>query len=78
MVCQAERLSGIGRRFDTHNESGRMGGYGVVNLTARYALRKDLALEARINNLFDKNYETVRHYNTAGLNAFVGLRYSLR
>ena len=71
-------VSGIGRRFDTHNESGRMGGYGVVNLTARYALRKDLALEARINNLFDKNYETVRHYNTAGLNAFVGLRYSLR
>ena len=55
-----------------------MGGYGLVNLTGRYAINKSLSIEGRINNLFDKNYETVRHYNTAGLNAFVGLRYSLR
>ena len=52
-----------------------MGGYGLVNLTARYAINTELAIEGRINNLFDKNYETVSGYNTAGFNAFIGLRY---
>ena len=29
-------------------------------------------------NLFDKDYESVRGYNTPGLSAFVGLRYTPR
>ena len=66
---------GVGPRFNTNTETDEMGGYGLVNLTARYALGKDLSLEGRINNLFDKNYETVSGYNTAGFNAFIGLRY---
>ena len=48
---------------------------GSTNLTGRYALSKDLALEGRINNLFDKAYETVDGYGTLGINAFVGIRY---
>ena len=66
---------GVGRRYNTNTETGEMGGYGFVNLTARYELSKELSIEGRINNLFDKNYETVRGYNTAGINAFVGMRY---
>ena len=66
---------GVGRRYDKNDETGEMGGYGVVNLTARYAINTELAIEGRINNLFDKNYETVSGYNTSGFNAFVGLRY---
>lgn len=52
-----------------------MGGYALNNLTARYAINRELSLEGRINNLFDKDYETVSGYNTPGFNAFVGLRY---
>ena len=66
---------GVGPRFNTNTETGEMGGYGLVNLTARYAINTELAIEGRINNLFDKNYETVSGYNTAGFNAFIGLRY---
>ena len=69
---------GVGPRFNTNTETDEMGGYGLVNLTASYALGKDLSLEGRINNLFDKNYETVSGYNTAGFNAFIGLRYQPR
>ena len=47
----------------------------LVNLTARYVLSKEVSIEGRINNLFDKDYETVRGYNTGGFNAFVGVRY---
>lgn len=66
---------GVGRRYNTNSETDEMGGYGLVNLTARFTLSKELTIEGRINNLFDKNHETVRGYNTPGFNAFVGLRY---
>ncbi|MCL2636355.1 MAG: TonB-dependent receptor [Betaproteobacteria bacterium] len=67
---------GVGRRYDNNTENNPMGGYGLVNLTARYAINPELAVEARLNNLFDKPYETAVGYNTPGFNAFVGLRYS--
>jgi vitamin B12 transporter len=66
---------GVGPRYSTNTETDEMGGYGLVNLTARYAINGELSLEGRINNLFDKNYETVSGYNTPGFNAFVGLRF---
>ena len=66
---------GVGPRYNTNTETDEMGGYSLVNLTARYALSKELSIEGRINNLFDKNYETVHGYNTAGFDAFVGVRY---
>ena len=65
-------------RYDNNYESNRMGGYGLVNLTARYAFSKTLALEARVNNVFDKQYELVRGYGTPGINAFAGIRYTPR
>ncbi len=67
---------GVGSRYNTNIETGRMGAYGLVNLTARYAIDKNLAIEARIDNLFDRDYETVKGYNTLGFSAFVGLRYT--
>ncbi len=69
-------LVGAGSRYNNNTETGRMGGYGLVNLTARYAIDKTLSVEGRVNNLFDKNYELVQGYNTLGFNAFVGIRYT--
>ncbi|MDR3221411.1 MAG: TonB-dependent receptor [Candidatus Accumulibacter sp.] len=74
-------VAAIGRRYDaTYNKAAtdkeKLGGYTLVNLTASYDLGHDLRIEGRLNNLFDKKYETVRYYNTEGFTAFVGLRYS--
>ena len=69
---------GVGRRYNTNDETEEMGAYGLVNLTARYAINKELSVEGRVDNLFDKQYESVRGYNTTGLAAFVGLRYQPR
>lgn len=71
-------LVGVGRRYDTNNETGEMGGYGLVNLTASYPIGKGVSIEGRFNNLFDKKHETVRGYGTPGFNAFVGIRYTPR
>ena len=67
---------GVGKRYNSNNETGEMGGYGLVNLTGRYAINKSLSIEGRINNLFDKNYELAQGYNTPGMNAFIGIRYT--
>lgn len=67
---------GVSGRYDTNTETDPLGGYGLVNLTAKYAVDKTLSVEGRINNLFDKDYELAKGYNTLGFNAFVGIRYT--
>lgn len=65
----------VGRRYDTPTEGRPMHGYGVVNLFASKALDKEWSLEGRINNLFDRVYETAWAYAVPGCEIFVGLRY---
>ena len=72
-------LVAVGRRYDTNSSRETLGGYTLVNLTARYVLTPDLRIESRLNNLFDKKYETARYYGSdGGFSAFLGLRYSPR
>lgn len=47
--------------------------YTVANLTARYTLTPELALTARIDNLFDSQYQTAYGYNQSGRAAYVGI-----
>lgn len=51
-------------------------GYGLVNLYAAYPVAKDLSVEARIENLFDKEYELAYGYNTPDRAAYIALRYA--
>lgn len=67
---------GAGGRYDRTNEVNPMGGYGLVNAFAKYALTKELGLEARANNILDKQYETAWGFKTAGANVFFGVRYA--
>jgi outer membrane receptor protein involved in Fe transport len=36
--------------------SGRSGGYAVMNLSARYAMTRNVQVFGQINNLFDREY----------------------
>lgn len=78
----AELIGSSERYNDTANES-RMSGYAIMNITADYKITSEWALQARLNNLLDKNYaialstnDGVTPYNTPGANLFVSLRYS--
>ena len=66
----------VGTRFDNATNTRRMNGYTLVNLFGHYQISPDVRLEARINNLFDEQYETAWAYAQPRLNAFIGLRYS--
>lgn len=64
-----------GERYGDAGNTLKMGGYGLLNVSADYTMAKEWSLQACVNNLFDKQYELARGYGTPGVNAFVGLRY---
>ena len=72
--------AGSGFRYDSTTEvaASRMHGYGLVNLTAGYAISKDWSVNGRLNNIFDRQYELVQFYNTPRSNFFVWLAYQTK
>ena len=68
-------------RYNDESNTKRLGGYTLLNLTADYAINQDWKLQARANNVFDKDYTLAYDsfsdvaYNTAGANIFVSVRY---
>jgi vitamin B12 transporter len=79
----AEMVASSERYNDAANTL-RMDGYTIFNLTAQYKLQRDWTLQARANNIFDKDYRlaldgnpatTGFAYNTPGANVFVNIRY---
>jgi outer membrane receptor protein involved in Fe transport len=45
-------------RGDESNQLGTVDGYAVVNLNGTYKINKTFSMFARVNNLFDTDYET--------------------
>jgi len=66
----------VGKRYDDPANRVSLGGYGLVNLYVDYRLQPQWTLFVRANNVFDKEYETINDYATAGANVFVGIRYA--
>jgi vitamin B12 transporter len=79
-------ISGASTRYNNTDNTKKMSGYMLLNLTANYKLNPEWKLEARANNILDKEYvlaytgntDTSPAYNTAGSNLFVGLRYDMK
>jgi len=68
-------LSAVGKRFDTATQTREMPGYELLNLFGHYRLTRETRLEARVDNLFDADYETAWGFRNPGRTLFVGLRY---
>ncbi|HZR45312.1 MAG TPA: TonB-dependent receptor, partial [Candidatus Manganitrophaceae bacterium] len=64
----------VGRRFNDPGNESPMPAYTVANLAATYDLTKKTQLFARVENLFDRQYEEVSGYGTAGFSAFGGVK----
>lgn len=56
----------------------RLGAYAVLDLTAGWKLTPEVRLFGRIENVFDRDYETVYGYRQAGRGFFVGLAWQPR
>jgi vitamin B12 transporter len=53
-----------------------LAGYGILNLGANWSVRKDLTLQARVNNVTDKQYTLANTYSMPGRNVFASLVWS--
>ncbi|MBL8473362.1 MAG: TonB-dependent vitamin B12 receptor [Rhodocyclaceae bacterium] len=71
-------LRGAGSRYDDVANTRKMGAYATADLRAEYRLNRDWRLQGRIENLFDKEYETAYLFNQPGRSAYVMLRYEPR
>jgi len=62
--------------FDTFPaQSIALGGYGLVHARVEWPLARGWSLEARVENLFDREYELAHGFNTPGRSGVVTLRW---
>ena len=67
----------VGKRDNSSFDSIVLESYEIANVFARYDFTPTFSLSAKIENLFDKNYETAAGFNTKGRTAYAELAYSL-
>jgi vitamin B12 transporter len=63
-------------RYEDTANTTRLAGYALVNLYAQYQLDTNWSLQARLNNVFDKEYELSSTFNTLGSNLFVSVSFA--
>jgi vitamin B12 transporter len=65
------------RSHNFSNATNTLGTAGFATLDLRVArhLSPDWTLRGQIRNLFDRDYETIRTYNTGGREFFVSVHY---
>lgn len=68
-------LRGEGRRYDDLANTQVLGGYATWGLHAEYRLDMNWRMQAQIENVFDKKYETAYLYNQPGRGIYLLLRY---
>ena len=69
-------FSYVGRRVDIYPYPERieMDPYILINLFFSYDLKKNLQFFFRLDNLFNKDYEVVKGYGTAGRSFYLGFK----
>ena len=63
-----------GHRFDAFGN--RAAGFVTLDLRAEYEIIDNLIVQAKVNNVLDKHYQTVAGFDQDNLNLFFTLRYS--
>ena len=71
----ASSLYAEGRRFDDLANTGRLGGYGLLDVRAEYRVARDWLAQGHIANLLDRKYETARFFNQPGRGLYFTLSY---
>ena len=62
-------------RYADQANTEKLSGYALVNFRAAWTLNDNVVIDAKVNNLLDKDYTVVRNYNEDGINAFGSVTY---
>lgn len=66
----------VSERYDS-SVRRNLSSYSLVNLSSSYKMTKGLTIFARVDNLFDEDYEEAGSYGTPGFSIFGGIKISL-
>jgi len=67
----------VGKRDNSSFDSIVLESYEIANIFTRYDFTPFFSLSAKIENLFDKDYETAAGFNTMGRTAYAEISYTL-
>jgi vitamin B12 transporter len=62
-------------RYDNAENTRRLAGYGILNLTVEWDVANGWTVFARANNVFDQDYQLAADFSTGGATLFAGLRW---
>lgn len=65
-----------GMRFDDPSNKKQVAGFVTTDLRTTYHINQNWSLSGQLNNLLDKNYQTVDTYNSFGRNFFLSIHYN--
>jgi vitamin B12 transporter len=68
----------LGKRYDDAANTRPLPAHTLLHLNASTDVARDWRLLARVDNLTDKDYESVRGYATAGRSVYLGLSWAPR
>jgi vitamin B12 transporter len=69
-------VASMRKDFSYPGFDGSLGSYALLNLAAGWKFAPQWRLEARLGNLFDKNYAVAEGYNTPGRNGLLSVIWS--
>jgi vitamin B12 transporter len=64
----------VGDSYDDAGNFTPLEGYALVGLRAEYPVSDQVVVYGRVDNVFDKQYQTVAGYGTLGRAAYAGVR----
>jgi vitamin B12 transporter len=67
----------VGKRYRNTDNTFEMHAYTLVNLAASYDVTEWLQLFGRVDNLTDKNYQSIYQYGEPGIGVYGGIKVSL-
>lgn len=65
------------KRYSADNKS-YMGSFATADVRLTYQATPDISVQAKLANMFDKEYQTTQGYNQDGRTAWVTLRYAMK
>ncbi len=63
----------IGTRYDNNTKTVETGNYSVFGAIMNYTINQNIGLYIKLDNIFDRYYQTVDGYATAGRSIYIGL-----
>jgi vitamin B12 transporter len=64
-----------GKRYNDLANTEELGGFGTIDLRVGYRINSEWRIQGRLENLFDKSYETAKFYNQPGRSFYLKLGY---